>query len=76
MAVNSNQKEGIAIVKREGKFKGRMPRYTDAHEGLQYALKLYDEEEMTIKRICAITKISKSTLYRALDKRKISRETV
>ncbi|MCH7324016.1 helix-turn-helix domain-containing protein [Solibacillus sp. MA9] len=26
---------------------------------------------MTIKKICAITKLSKSTLYRALDKRKI-----
>ncbi|WP_425415485.1 helix-turn-helix domain-containing protein [Peribacillus loiseleuriae] len=40
------------------------------HEGLQHELKLYDKGDMTIKKICAITKLSKPTLYRALDKRK------
>ncbi|KOO51440.1 MarR family transcriptional regulator [Viridibacillus arvi] len=32
---------------------------------------LYDDEgDMTMKKICAKTKLSKSNLYRALDKRK------
>lgn len=60
------RQKGIAIAKREGKFKGRMPRYTDTHEGLQHALKLYNDRDMTIKKICAITKVSKSTLYRKI----------
>lgn len=69
--IRMRQKEGIAIAKREGKFKGRRPRYTDTHEDLQYAPKLYNDRDMTIKKICAITKVSKSMLYRALEKRKM-----
>lgn len=68
--IRMRQKEGIALAKKEGKFKGRLTRYTETHEGLQHALQLYDGGEMTVKKICAITHISKSTLYRALDKRK------
>ncbi|HAP3815357.1 TPA: helix-turn-helix domain-containing protein [Enterococcus faecalis] len=44
--------------------------YTESHEGLRYALDLYDGGEITVKKICAITHVSKSTLYLALDKRK------
>lgn len=68
--IRMRQKEGIALAKKEGKFKGRLTRYTESHEGLRYALDLYDRREMTVKKICAITHVSKSTLYRALDKRK------
>lgn len=68
--IRMRQKEGIALAKKEGKFKGRLTRYTENHEGLRYALDLYDGGEMTVKKICAITHVSKSTLYRALDKRK------
>lgn len=66
--IRMRQKEGIALAKKEGKFKGRLPRYTDNHEGLQHALKLYDEGEVSINKICELTKISKSTLYRTLNK--------
>lgn len=58
------------MAKKEGKFKGRLTRYTETHEGLRYALDLYDSGEMTVKKICAITHVLKSTLYRTLDKRK------
>lgn len=68
--IRMRQKEGIALAKKEGKFKGRLARYTETHEGLCHALELYDGGGMTVKKICAITHISKSTLYRALEKRK------
>ncbi len=68
--IRMRQKEGIAVAKKEGKYKGRMTRYTNSHEGLQHALELYDSGDMTVKRICSITKISKSTLYRAIEKRR------
>lgn len=68
--IRMRQKEGIALAKKEGKFKSRLTRYTETHEGLRYALDLYDSGEMTVKKIFAITHVSKSTLYRALDKRK------
>jgi hypothetical protein len=41
------------------------------HQSKEGFESLYDDVgDMTIKKICAITKLSKSTLYRALDKRK------
>lgn len=70
--VNQLERDLIRMRQKEGKYKGRMTCYTNTHEGMQHELNLYDDGEMAIKKICAITKISKSTLYRALDKRIIN----
>ncbi|WP_438286683.1 recombinase family protein [Enterococcus faecalis] len=48
--IRMRQKEGIALKKKEGKFKGRLTRYTETHECLRYALDLYDRREMTVKK--------------------------
>lgn len=64
--IRMRQREGIEIAKREGKFKGKIKKYHKDHAGINYAVKLYREGNMTVKQICQITNISKSTLYRRL----------
>ena len=38
----------------------------DFYTGMNYALKLYQEGEMTVKQICEITNISRASIYRKL----------
>ncbi len=64
--IRMRQREGIEIAKREGKFKGKIKKYHKDHAGINYAIKLYREGNMTVKQICQITNISRSTLYRRL----------
>ncbi|MGL6121198.1 MAG: recombinase family protein [Fusobacteriaceae bacterium] len=64
--IRMRQREGIEIAKREGKFKGRVKKYHNNHAGMNYALKLYQEGEMTVKKICEITNISRASIYRKL----------
>lgn len=40
---------------------------------MNYAIKLYHEGNMTVKQICKITNISKSSLYRRLLEEKYSK---
>lgn len=68
--IKMRQKEGIEIAKKEGKFKGRVKKYHDNHAGMNYAVKLYREGNMTVKKICQITNISRSALYRKLKENK------
>lgn len=64
--IKMRQKEGIEIAKSKGLYKGRVKKYTENHKGLNYAIKLYHEGNMTVKEICEITNISRSALYRKL----------
>ena len=64
--IRTRQREGIEIAKKEGKFKGRVRKYHDNHAGMNYAVKLYHEGNMTVKEICQITNISRASLYRKL----------
>ena len=64
--IRMRQREGIEIAKREGKFKGRVKKYHNNHAGMNYALKLYQDGEMTVKQICEITNISRASIYRQL----------
>lgn len=60
------QKVGIAEAKKAGKYKGKPKKYTDKHKGLEHALELYsnrNDNGMTVKDICEITKVGRSTLY-------------
>lgn len=68
--IKMRQREGIEIAKKEGKYKGRVKKYHADHAGMNYALKLYHEGNMTVKKICEITNISKASIYRKLLKNK------
>ncbi|MBN8194226.1 recombinase family protein [Bacillus sp. NTK074B] len=68
--IRMRQREGIDLAKKEGKYKGRVKKYHNNHAGINYAVKLYDEGEMTVNQICEITSVSRSSLYRKLDQLK------
>lgn len=69
--IHMRQNEGIQLAKQEGKFKGRLKKYHKNHAGMNHAVKLYNEGEMTVNQICEITKVSRAALYRTLSKNKI-----
>ena len=64
--IRMRQQEGIEIAKKLGKYKGRVKKYHEDHSGMNYAVKLYEEGQFTVKEICKITNISRSSLYRKL----------
>ncbi len=64
--IRMRQREGIELAKKEGKFKGRLKKYHINHAGMNYALKLYKEGNMTVNQICEITSVSRAALYRKL----------
>lgn len=72
--IRMRQREGIEIAKKEGKFKGRVKKYHKNHAGMNYSIKLYKEGKMTVKQVCNITNISRSSLYRRLSEEKESNE--
>lgn len=55
--IRMRQCEGIELAKKEGKFKGRLKKYHKNHAGMNYAVKLYKEGEMTVNQICEITNV-------------------
>jgi DNA invertase Pin-like site-specific DNA recombinase len=67
------QREGIAIAKAKGIYKGSSTKYTERHDGLMHALELYAEGSKTVKQISEITKISRATIYRKAKEFEISR---
>ncbi|GMQ61391.1 recombinase family protein [Vallitalea maricola] len=73
--IRMRQREGIEIAKREGKFKGKLKKYHKNHVGINYAIKLYREGNMTVNQICQITNISRLTLYRRISEEKSKNHT-
>lgn len=74
--IRERQREGIEEAKKRGVYKGRPLTYTEKHAGLQQALEWFfnrDKCKKTVDEICEITKISKSTLYRAARRKKYER---
>ncbi|MFE6167513.1 recombinase family protein [Viridibacillus arvi] len=60
------QKEGIAVAKANGKYKGKPKKYTDKNPALVHALELFanrDTNRKTVKEIVEITKVSRASLY-------------
>ncbi|KAB2334133.1 recombinase family protein [Bacillus mesophilum] len=60
------QREGIAVAKTQGKYKGKPKKYTDKNPALVHALELFSNRATngkTVKEICEITKISRASLY-------------
>ncbi|MET3297794.1 UNVERIFIED_ORG: DNA invertase Pin-like site-specific DNA recombinase [Bacillus proteolyticus] len=64
--IRMRQREGIDLAKKEEKYQGRVKKYHEKRAGKNYALNLYEEENMTVKQICEITNVSRSALYRKL----------
>ena len=66
--IKERQIEGIAAAKARGVYKGRPRTYTTPHKGLAHALELFaarDTNHLTVTDICAMTHVSRATLYRA-----------
>jgi DNA invertase Pin-like site-specific DNA recombinase len=70
--IKQRQAEGVQIAKEQGKYKGRVKKYTEKHAGMAHAIALYREGKHTVKQICEITKIGRSSLYRELKARGLS----
>ena len=45
-------------------------KYHKNHAGMNYAVKLYKEGNMTVNQICEITNVSRASLYRKLSEGK------
>lgn len=65
-------KEGIAIAKKKGLYKGRAKTFTEKNPRLKHALDLYEHEQktLTVKEVCTMTGISEATFYRNWKQRK------
>ncbi|MBX9999590.1 recombinase family protein [Priestia aryabhattai] len=60
------QKEGIAVAKANGKYKGKPKKYHDKNPAILHALELFSNRatnKKTVKEICQITKVSRASLY-------------
>ena len=66
--IKEKQRNGIALALAEGKYKGRKKKYTSDHMGMKHALDLYETRKYSVKEICEITNVSRSSLYRELKK--------
>ena len=65
--IKERQLEGIAAAKARGVYKGRPRTYTAHHKELAHALELLaarDRNHLTVNDICAMTQVSRATLYR------------
>ena len=65
--IHERQFEGIAAAKARGVYHGRPRTYTTHHSGLVHALDLLahrDTNHLTVNDICAMTQVSRATLYR------------
>ncbi|MFP7295827.1 recombinase family protein [Neobacillus niacini] len=69
------QKEGIAIAKAHGIYKGKPRKYTEKNDSLMHAVELYQQGKKTVKEIISITKISRSSFYEYLKEHNIQRNT-
>ncbi|WP_211202363.1 recombinase family protein [Salicibibacter cibarius] len=63
------RQEGMEAAKHEGKYQGRKKTYDSDHPGMNHAVELYREGRHTVKHICEITQISRTSLYRELKRR-------
>lgn len=72
--IRERTKAGLAAARARGRQGGR-PRVLNQRK-LQLAYKLYDEQEHSIKEICQILNVSKSTLYSYLQSRNKKSSTV
>ena len=58
------QRNGIALAKQRGAYKGRKKKYTASHAGMNHAIELRTNTDKTVKEICEITGVSEASFYR------------
>ena len=58
------QRNGIALAKQRGAYKGRKKKYTANHAGMNHAIELRTNTDKTVKEICEITGVSEASFYR------------
>jgi DNA invertase Pin-like site-specific DNA recombinase len=61
---------GLASARARGKMGGRRPKLTAAKLKLLY--QLYDGKQHTVKEICGILAISRTALYKYVERRKVA----
>lgn len=66
--IRQRQTEGIAIAKKEGKYKGRQPKTID-YILLEELYERWKKGEITQKYMCSKLEVSRSTLFRIIRKR-------
>ncbi|WP_107728732.1 recombinase family protein [Desmospora activa] len=71
--IRQRQKEGIAIAKKEGKYKGRPPKLTTNNPRVRVALEEYAKGERSVREIAQLYSISRSSLYRLAKEEEITR---
>ncbi|MGG2134758.1 recombinase family protein [Bacillus sp. S2(2024)] len=71
--LKEKQKAGLDIAKKKGVQLGRPRKYGKKHEGMEHAIELYKNEKHTINQICNITQVSRSALYREINKRNLKK---
>lgn len=64
--IKEKQRSGIKLAKQKGKYRGRVKKYTDKHQGMNHAIELRKITDKTVKEICAITGVSQAAFYRKL----------
>lgn len=67
---------GIALAKKNGKYKGRPKKYTANNPKLVQALADYQTTDKTVKEICKTYSIGRTTLYDNIKRKGIVREVV
>lgn len=70
--IKEKQAAGVELAKKAGKYKGRPKKFTDNNPKLQHALNLYIDG-MTVKEVCTITGVGRTTLYDAIKEKNIVR---
>ncbi len=73
--IRERQREGIAAAKVRGVYQGRPHTYTRHHKGATHALELFearDTNHLTVNDICAMTHVSRATLYRLAHQAELS----
>ncbi|WP_305928002.1 recombinase family protein [Bacillus mycoides] len=70
--LKEKQKAGLDIAKKKGVQLGRPRKYGNKNEGMDHAIELYTKGENTIRKICNITQVSRSALYREINKQNIN----
>lgn len=61
------QREGIAVAKAQGKYKGRVKTYNSKHKGMQEALKAFADRannKLSVKDICETYSVGRTSLYK------------
>jgi DNA invertase Pin-like site-specific DNA recombinase len=72
--IKEKQRSEIKLAKQKGKYRGRVKKHTDKHQGMNHAIELRKITVKTVKEICAITGVSQAAFYRKL--REIEKDNV